>query len=159
MKNSKAWTLAIIFGIIGIILSAVILILIMLKTGYIIGIVTVLGGALSGGAAGLGYKLGNGNLKDKSEVQTFLWILTGFGFLGVLAAYIGPYFVFFSPNLGFSLYISLIGFDYKDVLFLIIGALGGRWAGERIARSIIISNLRPEIARMLAQQKVKKGKR
>ena len=142
--NTKAWTLGVILGIIGVILSAGVLIYITLKTERIFGIVTIISGIISGGAVGLGYKLGKGNLTSKSQVQMFLWILTFFGLLGVSAAYFGPYILFAANGISFLDYISLIGFGFMDIIFILIGAYGGRYAGESLARSIILDELRHE---------------
>ena len=89
--NSKAWILGSFLGLIGIVLAAVLFVFITLKTGHIFGIAAILCGAIAGGAVGFGYKMGGGRIGSKSEAQLFLWVLTGFGFLGVLAAYFGQY--------------------------------------------------------------------
>ena len=40
-------------------------------------------------------------------------------------------------GLSFGIYITLLGFNGKDAIFIIIGALGGRWAGKKFGMSIV----------------------
>ncbi len=141
IDNSRAWILATVFGIAGILLSAILFVFITWKTGYILGLVAIICGAISGGAAGLGFKLAQGKIATKEGVMVFIWSLAFFGLMGMLAAYFGPYLLFASKGISFTTYLSLISFDAKDIVFIMIGSFGGRWAGSRIARSIIITQL------------------
>ena len=124
--------------------------------GKILGIVAILCGGISGGAVGLGYKLGQGKIDSKKEANTFLWILTLFGLFGVLVGYLGPYLIFASKGFSFSMYFSLIGFDFISLLFIIIGAYGGRWAGSHIARSIILKEAYKEAIEHVKEKTVRK---
>ena len=151
--NSKAWLAGSVLGVLGIIMSAGVFIFITLKTERIFGIVAVLCGALSGGAVGLGYKVAKGELTSKSQVTSFLWVLTFFGLLGVLTAYFGPYILFLG-DLSFGEYISFIELDIKDAFFIFIGAYGGRWVGEAIARSIILKGMKQEALQDIKQTRI-----
>ena len=139
MKDQAAWILGILFGLFGILISAGLFAFIALETGMIFGMVAILCGGISGGAVGLGYKIGKGKLKSKKEVNTFLSVITLFGLFGIIIAYLGPYWVFASKLLSFSMYMSLIDFNLMDLMFMFIGAYGGRWVGARIARSILLN--------------------
>lgn len=142
MENAKAWTLATIFGSVGVVISAAIFFIIMYLTNMILGIVAIGCGMLSGGAAGLGYRLGKGNFHSKREMVIFLWMMTLFGLLGVTAGYFTPYLLLIVlsgelPSL--SGYISLL--TAKSFLFIVIGAYGGRWSGKKIGWSIVQSDI------------------
>ena len=138
----KTWLFGIILGIIGIVVGGGIFIAITLKTGMIIGFAAILVGAIAGGGFGLGYKLGNGKFKDKPDVQRFLAVATIFGLLGMFAAYFGPYIFLFAPKgINLALYLSAVGFGIRDILFIAIGAFGGRWAGKSLAKLIIMKQI------------------
>ena len=142
-SNLKAWTLGFIFGILGIIVSAFVFIFVALKTGYILGLITVLCGALAGGAFGIGYRIGKGKLYSKAQVTTFEHILFFFGLFGLLAAYFGPYLLF---DLDFSAYLSLIDFNLQDFAFILAGAIGGYYAGKFFLPSLVASDLHHALA-------------
>jgi len=154
MNNAKAWALGLILGFFGIIISASLFVYIVLKTEVIFGILAVACGAISGGAVGLGYRLGKGTFKAKKDVTIFLWVLTLFGLLGMLAAYFGPYFLFMN-GLSFSLYFTLIEFGLMDAVFILIGALGGRWAGTRFAQAIILKEVQQQAMKHVKEKAVK----
>ena len=67
INMKKAWTLSILFGIIGMILSGAIFFGIMYATEMIFGFVAIGCGMLSGGLAGLGFKLGKGDFRSRKE--------------------------------------------------------------------------------------------
>jgi hypothetical protein len=130
-NNMIAWSAGILSGLVSVAISAFIFVLIAIKTGYIFGFVSILCGVISGGIVGLIYKLANGRISNRKEARIFLFVLTIFGLLGVLAAYALPFFLFNTES--FIEYLSIIDFDLKDVLFIVIGAFGGRWVGKKLA--------------------------
>lgn len=142
--NSKAYITGIVLGIIAAIISVGIFIVFTVKSGIIFGLAAVLVGVVSGGAVGLGYRLGKGKITNDSEAAKFLWTLTLFGLLGMLIAYFGPYLYFATGGLNISMYLTLIGFDWMDILFIAIGAYGGRWAGKKIGYSLFMKHVREQ---------------
>ena len=143
INMKKAWTLSVLFGIIGMILSGAIFFGIMYATEMIFGFVAIGCGMLSGGLAALGFKLGKGDFKSQKEITIFLSLLTVFGLLGVISGYFAPYFYFLIKNgmmINVGIYLSLIEFGFMDVVFALIGAYGGRYIGKRMVSSILIKN-------------------
>lgn len=154
MENRKAWTLAIIFGFIGVIISGAIFFAMMYYTDRIFGLVAIACGFISGGAAGLGYRIGKGSIHG-GNVKKFLTVSALFGLLGVAAGYMAPY-VYLASQLGrlFTLsgYFALMEYGFMDLLFIAIGAWGGRWAGQKVGLSIVYKN---ELERHPIQLKIK----
>ena len=147
----KAWTLSVLFGIIGMILSGAIFFGIMYATEMIFGFVAIGCGMLSGGLAALGFKLGKGDFKSQKEITIFLSLLTVFGLLGVISGYFAPYFYFLIRNgmlINLSFYLSLIEFGFMDIIFALIGAYGGRYIGKIVVRSALL--------RMIEQHRAQK---
>ncbi|MBT5023098.1 hypothetical protein HOK51_08090 [Candidatus Woesearchaeota archaeon] len=138
VKLDRGLGFGLLFGLIGIIISAIIFVVVAVKTDTIFGIVAILCGAISGGAFGLGYKIGKGTFKKEACVKNFLLFATAFGLVGVLAAYLAPSIWFAMHGIPLSFYLSLIEFDFMDALFIAIGAYGGRWAGKKVANMIIV---------------------
>lgn len=145
MKNSRAWILGVFFGIIGVIVCSAILIAMAYYLNMIHGIAAIFCGAISGGAVGLGYKIGHGRLRTKYQVSGFLLVATLFGFLGVVGAYYGPYLLFIG-TLPIGLYTDLMGIGAMSFIMMAIGAYGGRWAGKTLARSIILNDPKVQAA-------------
>ncbi|MBI4045044.1 MAG: hypothetical protein HY392_05025 [Candidatus Diapherotrites archaeon] len=143
--NGKAWFLAIIFGLIGIVISAAVFFGIMVATERVFGLVAIFTGAIAGGIAALGFKLGGGSFKEQKDVSNFLLFATIIGFLAVVAGFVvSPYFYlggFGRMEFGtfIELYSSLGGFSPIDLLFVAIGAFGGRWAGQKVGYSIAVA--------------------
>ena len=137
-NNNKAWVMGVILGILGVIVSSGIYIYIAWTTERIFGIVAILCGLIGGGAAGLGFRLGRGQISSADSAKKFLAVTTIFGFLGVAGAYIGPYLIFGWIGLPFSAYMELIEFDIMDVLFIVFGTFAGRGAGKSIGKTIMV---------------------
>jgi hypothetical protein len=133
-KNALAWVAGLLVGMVGIAISAAIFVIIAMNTGYIYGAVAILCGALSGGIVGITYKLAKGKILNPTQAKIFLWVLTVFGLLGVLAAYVSPYIIYPVDGGGFIGYVKFMEFDIKDVLFIVIGAYGGRLVGMKLAQ-------------------------
>lgn len=126
-SQTKAWTLAILFGAIGVILSAGAFLAMIVYTKWVFGILTVAFGVLSGFLCALGFKVGKGSLATQKHVSLFLNLATLFGFLGVAGGYLGLVALVFAsgdPQAWSVLRLS-------DLLFAALGAYGGRWAGEK----------------------------
>lgn len=121
------WILAIVFGVLGTLLSAGLFVALLIMTGSVFGILVAAFGVLAGLLTAVGFKLGKGSLASGREVALFLLLATIFGFLGVAAGYgvlIG--FAWFG---GDATPWSVL--EPLDLLFALIGAFGGRWAGEK----------------------------
>ncbi|MEK7619574.1 MAG: hypothetical protein AAB416_05080 [Patescibacteria group bacterium] len=121
------WILAIVFGVLGALLSAGLFLVLLLMTGSVFGILVAAFGVLAGLATAVGFKLGKGSLATSREVTLFLSLVTIFGFLGVAAGY--------GVLMGFAWFGGDITpwsvLEPLDLLFAFLGALGGRWAGEK----------------------------
>jgi hypothetical protein len=139
MSKTTQWLFAIILGVIGVLVSAGIFVYVAYATERIFGLVAVACGFISGGAASLGFMLGGGSFRIKSDVDAYLWMSTIFGLLGVLSAYFLPYLILFSA-MPMATYLNLISFGILDVVFIAIGAYGGKWAGQNIGKLILIKN-------------------
>ena len=123
MKKSKPWILASAFGLIGVLISGAIFFSIAYATGTIFGLVAILCGFISGGAAGLGYKIGKGTLHKGKEVKPFLAMVTLFGLLGIIVGYLAPYIYFavsFGAFISLETYFKIICFNFIDALFVFI---------------------------------------
>ncbi|MDO8633886.1 MAG: hypothetical protein Q7K34_01175 [archaeon] len=146
--NGKAWFLGIIFGLIGIAVSAAIFFGVMVVTKMIFGYAAIFTGAVAGGIAALGFKIGGGSFKEQKDISNFLLFATIVGLVAVVAGYtVSPYFyygAFDKMDFGafMELYSSLGVFSGIDFLFIAIGAYGGRWAGQKIGYSIAVAGNR-----------------
>ena len=125
--RALAYILGTIIGLIGAAIAAGILIWITIKTGMVFGIATIILGAIAGGAFAIGYRIGGG---EPSGVSVLVAALMGLIAIG--AAYFGPGIWLSSNGLDINTYLELIEFGILDVVFIVIGALGGRAAGRAI---------------------------
>ncbi|MEM4230526.1 MAG: hypothetical protein QXF25_01495 [Candidatus Pacearchaeota archaeon] len=151
----KPFILSIVMGLLAVIISAAILVIITYKTGRIFGIITFLSGVVCGGATGWGYKIGKGKIVSKNDAQFFLTLCTIFGAVGVIAAYLGPYLILFSKFLSLNSYLNLLKFGILDILFIVLGAFGGRWAGKKVALSILINQAYEQQEKKYLKKKTK----
>jgi len=173
---AKAWIIGIIFGIIGIALSAFLFYLTVLATGHVYGILSIIIGAISGGLFCFGYKFGR-EIISHAEAKSLIYASAIIGMIGMLAAYFGQailivFEMIFSGELSpsniffvFRLYSVLIGFGLFDILFVAIGGLGGLWAANRIVGTFftiqgtaIAQKTEPEQVKPLKQKAKKKRK-
>jgi hypothetical protein len=138
-NNNLSWILGITFGLVGALVSAAIYVYIAYKIHIIFSLVAILCGIIAGGAMALGFMLGKGKLTQKN-VSLYLWATTILGAIGVLAAYFLPYVIYFR-FLSLSFYLTLIKFGFLDVLFIVFGAFGGRWAGQKVGYMMFHSQL------------------
>lgn len=156
MNSLNVWIKAALLGLVGIAISAAIFFGMMIATERVFGIAAIFTGALAGGMAAIGYKIGGGVLTKKSEVSNLLNFATIIGLLAVAAGFvIAPYLYFAADKLDFftfwSLYSEVGGFGFIDVIFVAIGAYGGRWAAKKVGYTMIT-----ETAEAKAIEKVKK---
>ncbi len=160
--KGSAWVLAFVLGLVGILVSTGVFFGIMLATGRIYGIVAILTGAIAGGIAAYGYKIGGGTFKTEMDVSKLVWFVTGVGLIAVLAGFVlGPY-GYFLLNAGFidfgtfwRLFTALGGIEPIDVLFMLIGAYGGRWAGKNVAYSIALGQAQEQVMEKVKKEGVK----
>ncbi len=127
MNQSKAWLLAVILGSVGVLISGALFFAVLYFTGIIFGILTIGCGVISGFASAVGFKIGKGSFSTDKHVSAFLHLATAFGFLGVVAGYgalLGFDFLTGNPT-------PWVNLDLMDLLFVVLGAYGGRWAGEK----------------------------
>jgi len=162
MNNNKAWILSIVLGLVGIAISAAIFFGMMVVTGMIFGLVAIFTGALAGGLAGLGYRIGGGQLQTKSQASNFLWLTTIIGLISVVAGFtLAPYIYTgayaMTDFISFvELYAKLGGFSIIDVLFVAIGAYGGRWAGQKLGYAFAMGQSRDEAMKEIKEKGVAK---
>ena len=150
MNQSKAWSLAVIFGGVGVLISGALFFAVIYFTGYIIGLLTIGCGVLSGFASALGFKFGKGAFGTEKQVHAFLNLATVFGFLGVCAGYgILLWGSFQSGNTAPWLNLELM-----DLLFVAFGAYGGRWAGEKYLMMLSSKVIAEELAKEGAVQTI-----
>jgi hypothetical protein len=127
--NIKALTFGVVLGLVGSVVSGAIFFGIMLYSGYAFGLVSVAIGALTGALVALGYKLGGGMFKEKSDVQAIIWISMIMGLLAGINGYFLPYFFFaiIGLKISFSAYVKLLNFGVFDLVFIGISACAARW--------------------------------
>lgn len=158
--QARAWIVSILFGLIGIAISAAIFFGIMVATERVFGIVAIFTGAIAGGLAGIGYKIGGGTFRSKEQASTFLGYVALVGLVAVLAAFtVGPYFYIADGTGDFfaflELYNAMGGFSLIDILFVAIGAYGGYWAGSKAGYSIAVGQAQEETMKRVRQDGLK----